>query len=290
MKNNKVKSSTTNSMMVASIAGLSFIMGFFILLLFGAKTWSNHLNEQLKVYVYFDDSLNVDQINSAILKIKNEPIIDKKDFRFVSKEATAKDFLASSHENYEELLGEVNPFKNLVIVGILDENLPQNQLKFLIDKLKLISGVYEVTYPSNVFSSIVPKIKLITSIVSVIVLILCVWIYLQLSNYVKLQIHSNRMIIKSMQLLGSTNSFIFKPYLINSLLIGLIGGLIGYTLINGLVYYTTSQIPEINYLAFDAMNQFTLISSLLLFCVLFSLISTYISLNKYTRISHVNII
>ena len=65
-------------MMVASIAGLSFIMGFFILLLFGAKTWSNHLNEQLKVYVYFDDSLNVDQINSAILKIKNEPIIDKK--------------------------------------------------------------------------------------------------------------------------------------------------------------------------------------------------------------------
>jgi len=157
-------------------------------------------------------------------------------------------------------------------------------------KLKLINGVYEVSYPSNAFLTIFPKIKLITSIVSLMIIILCAWVYLQLSNYVKLQIHSNRTIIKSMQLLGSTNNFIFKPYIINSLIIGLIGSVLGYFSINGLIYYTTSQIPEIQNFAFDTYNQLILLGSSILFSVVFIAISTFISLNRYMKISHINII
>lgn len=290
MKNNKVKSSSTNSMMLASVAGLSFIMGFFILLIIGANSWGKHLNDQMKVYVYFDDTLVVNQINNSINQIKKENFINKNDIRYVSKEITAKEFLASSHENYEELLGDVNPFKNLVIVGILNKDLNQKQLISLLEKLKTINGVYEVSYPINIFSSISPRIKLISSIISVIVLILCVWIYMQLSSYIKLQMHSNRTIIKSMQLLGSTNSFIFKPYIINSIIIGFGGSIVGYILINGLIYYTTLQLPEIQNFAFDTYNQIVLLCTSVLFCVLFSTISTYFSLNKYMKISHVNVI
>ena len=294
MKYSKSRPQSTQVTLVISMASLAFIVALFFQLFVSVKSWGDEIKSQMKVYVYLSDSLQTADLANTITYFKSRPYLGVKELKpeleFKSKAQIASEFLKSSQEDYQTLLGEENPFKNCLILGIKEEFKNEAAFKKIVAEIQARPEVYEVTYPSNVFSSIVPKIKLITSIVSVIVLILCVWIYLQLSNYVKLQIHSNRMIIKSMQLLGSTNSFIFKPYLINSLLIGLIGGLIGYTLINGLVYYTTSQIPEINYLAFDAMNQFTLISSLLLFCVLFSLISTYISLNKYTRISHVNII
>lgn len=290
MINNKIKSTSINSMMVASISGLAFIIGFFILLIIGANSWGNHLQNQLKVYVYFDDSLQVNQINEKIQLIKKDKSVDASNIQFVSKERIAKDFLASSHENYEELLGDVNPFKNLAIVGLTDSSKTITKIAVLATKFKSISGVYDVSYPSQMLMSLTPKIKVITSIVSILILILCIWIYVQMSNYIRLQIHGNRLLLKSMQLLGSTDQFITKPYLINSLILGMIGSILGYVLINGLLTYITSQIPEIQLFVFNTNTQLTLFVSIMIFCVLFSLVSTYFSVQKYLKNSHVNLI
>ncbi len=277
-------------MMIASIAGLSFILGLFFILFFGTSKWEEHLNNEFKAYVYLEDSLNVSQINTTIELLKNNPSFNKKDIKFVSKDKIAKDFLASSHENYEELLGDINPFKNLLILGINSKNNSEGEIKKLIDQTKGIEGVYDVSFPINVFSKISPKLKVLTSISILLISILSFWIYLQISNYIRLNIHSNRLIIKSMQLLGSTNTFIRKPYLLNSIVIGIIGSLIGYVLINGFLYYVSLEVPEIKNLIFDINNQVNLFSVNLLYCILFCLISSFIALNKYLKISQVNLI
>lgn len=277
-------------MMIASIAGLSFILGLFFILFFGTSKWEEHLNNEFKAYVYLEDSLNVSQINTTIELLKNNPSFNKKDIKFVSKDKIAKDFLASSHENYEELLGDINPFKNLLILGINSKNNSEGEIKKLIDQTKGIEGVYDVSFPSNVFSKISPKLNVLTSISLLLISVLSFWIYLQISNYIRLNIHSNRLIIKSMQLLGSTNTFIRKPYLLNSIVIGIIGSLIGYVLINGLLYYVSLEVPEIKNLVFDINNQVNLFSVNLLYCILFCLISSFIALNKYLKISQVNLI
>jgi cell division transport system permease protein len=62
---------------------------------------------------------------------------------------------------------------------------------------------------------------------------LTLFIYLQLANSIRLHIHGNRVLIKTMQLLGSTNGFIQKPYLINAILVGFLGGFIGFVLADG---------------------------------------------------------
>lgn len=290
MKNNKIKSTSLNSMMVASVSGLAFIIGFFVLLITGVNSWGEHLQNQMKVYVYFDDSLQVNQINETIKFIKKDISVDASNIQFVNKERIAKDFLASSHENYEELLGDVNPFKNLAIIGLVDSSKTATKIAVLSTKFKTIPGVYDVSYPSQLLLTLSPKIKVITSIVSLLILILCIWIYVQLANYIKLQIHGNRLLLKSMQLLGSTDQFIMKPYLINAAILGLVGSVFGYTLINGLVLYITSQIPEIKLLIFNADMQMILFVSTLVFCVLFSILSTYFSIRNYLKNSHVNLI
>jgi len=290
MKNNTIKSTSINSMMIASISGLSFIIGLFFVLFTGATYWGEHLKKQMNIYVYLDDSLSVNEIKSTISLMKNSDYVNGKDVQFVSKEKTAKEFLASSHENYEELLGDVNPFKNLVILGIRDSVNSSVKLNQLVTKFKSLNGVYDVSYPTNFLLTLSPKIKVITSIISILSLLLIFWIYLQLSNYVKLNIHSNRLLIKSMQLLGSTNGFILKPYILNALIIGVIGSSIGFLSINLLLYVITMQIPEIQSIYLDVFNQIKLFGTNIIFCVLFCLISSTIAVNNYLKTSHINLI
>lgn len=290
MKYNKLKSSSTSSMMIAAIAGLSFIMGLFYFLLLGASTWKNHLKSQIKVYVYLDDSLNNSQINETIYKMKSDKSINKNDVKFVGKEQTAKEFLASSHENYEELLGDINPFKNLIILGINDSYLSTSSVNSIVRKIKLMPGIFDVSYPSSILFDLTPKIKLITSIVLLLMIILSLWIYFQFLGFVKLQIHSNRILIKSMQLLGSTNNFIQKPFLTKSLRFGIIGSILGILLINGLAFFITLQIPEIQIIIFNLNVQLIFLVSNLVFSLIFSIISTFWVLNNYLKNSLTNLI
>ena len=50
----------------------------------------------------------------------------KSDIQFKSKNKTASEFISKNSENYEDLLGENNPFKNLLIIGIANDNKNEN--------------------------------------------------------------------------------------------------------------------------------------------------------------------
>ena len=115
------------------------------------------------------------------------------------------------------------------------------------------------------------------------------FIYLQLANSIRLHIHGNRVLIKTMQLLGSTNGFIQKPYLLNAVLVGFLGGFIGFVLADGAFYYFSTSIPEIKSVFFDQSNQVQLVLVCVGFCTLFSLVASFFSLSKYLKIQHTNL-
>jgi cell division transport system permease protein len=92
-----------------------------------------------------------------------------------------------------------------------------------------------------------------------------------------------------MQLLGSTNGFIQKPYLLNSLLVGFLGGLIGFILADGAFYYFSTSSPEISALFFEVNNQAQLALICVGFCTLFSVIASFFSISKYLKIQHTNL-
>jgi cell division transport system permease protein len=294
MKTNKVKPNSINQLLVISIASMAFISCLFFELFFGISTWGKELKSQMKVYVYLEDSVSYQQIQQHILTLKKSSYVgrtadNKIDIQFISKNKIAADFQKKSNESYEDLLGENNPFKNLIIVGLKEEFKNSDGFKRISKLIENTPGVFEVTYPSLYVSLLIVKIKQISLFLIVLILILAALIYVQMSNYVKLNIHSNRLLIKSMQLLGSTNDFIRKPYLMNALLHGLYGGAIGFTLSISLAYYFSNAVDELSVLFLSSQLQLLSFFGCLLFCMLFSLFSTYLSLNKYLKIRHSNL-
>lgn len=294
MKSNKQTTIRKNSTLIVSIASLAFIISLFFQIILGASKWKNDITSQMKIYIYLEDSLNVNQINALVYKFKRAPYLNridgKSDIEFKSKNKTASEFIIKNKENYEDLLGENNPFKNLLIVGISNEFKNEAKLNILAKDISKINGVYEVTFPNRYVSILIEKINQISSFLLFIMFSVSVFVYLQISNFVKINIHSNRILIKSMQLLGSTNNYIRKPYLIDSLIHGLLGGTIGTLISYLLIYYFSNSIPELKELVNESNMQILSFFICTLFCCLFSLIATVFSLNLKLKTSISNLI
>jgi cell division transport system permease protein len=289
MRYSKGKPQATNQIIIISIACLSVIISLLFQLLSGAYSWSESIQSQMKVYVYLDDSLQSNKIDSTVAVFKKRSELVSEKIQFLSKQDIAKDFLTTSHEQFDELLGDVNPFKNLIILEFKPEF--RNKIRFekLASEIRLLPGIYEVSYPTNYLDLILPKIKVITSAALIFIVLLALIVYFQISNYTKLNIHANRTLIKSMQLLGSTNDFIRKPYLLKSVILGLIGATLGYLLTNLFYFYLYNVIPELSTYLFSASNQVIILMGSVIISILFSVISTLLTVNKYLKVSASNL-
>ncbi len=289
MRYSKGKAQATNQIIVISIACLSVIISLLFQLLSGAYTWGESIQSQMKVYVYLDDSLQTNQIDSTIQVLKKRNEINAAKIQFVDKQIIAKDFLNTTHENFDELLGDINPFKNSIILELKPSFRNKVSFEKLATELRSSTGIYEVTYPENYLDLIIPKIKVISSAAIIFICLIALIVYFQISNYTKLHIHANRTLIKSMQLLGSTNGFIMKPYLLKSVILGLLGAILGYLITNVFYFYINNQIPELTSYLFNVTNQVIILIGTLVIAVTFSLISTLLTLNKYLKISGSNL-
>lgn len=289
MRYSKGKAQATNQIIVISIACLSVVVSLLFQMLSGAYTWGESIQAQMKVYVYLDDSLQTNQIDSTVLVLKNRKEFIASSAQLVDKQSIAKDFLNTTHENFDELLGDVNPFKNLLILQTKPEFRNKASFEKLAASLRSSPGIYEVSYPENYLELIIPKIKVISSAALIFVLLIALIVYFQISNYTKLHIHANRTLIKSMQLLGSTNGFIKKPYLLKSVILGLFGSLLGYLITNVFYFYINNQIPELTSYLFNVTNQLIILVGTMTIAILFSLVSTLLTLNKYLKLSASNL-
>jgi len=294
MRSNKQKSIKKNFTLIISMISLAFIISLFFQIILGAAKWKNEITSQMKMYVYLDDSLRVSQINELISKFKKMPFLNhvngKSDIVFKSKNKTALEFNLKNNEEYEDLLGDNNPFKNLLIVGINENHKNELEFKKLTQSFSQFDGVYEVTFPNRYVSTLIKKINQVSYFLFFILLSVCVFVYLQISNFVKINMHANRILIKSMQLLGSTNSYIRKPYLKESLIQGLLGGTLGSLITYVLFLYFSNSISELKGLLEDNNIQFLSVIICTLFCSVFSLIATIFSLNSKLKTSISNLI
>jgi cell division transport system permease protein len=96
-------------------------------------------------------------------------------------------------------------------------------------RVEKIEGVHEVAYVENFVDAINEKISKIYIVLSAFVALLLGIILILVNNTIKLSLYSQRFLIRSMQLVGATNSFIRKPFVVKGALQGLTSGLIAAT-------------------------------------------------------------
>ena len=148
--------------------------------------------------------------------------------------------------------------------------------------MNLIEGIAGIDYKksdSKLLDSFITKSTWVLLILISVLLVISVFI---IDSTVRLAIFSRRLSIRSMQLIGATNGFIRKPYLLRALLNGFISGLIAVFFI-ALIYASIEYYyPTLNLLK-DIIQLSIIAVTIILIGILFTFISTFFSLRKYLR-------
>ncbi len=265
---------------VVSITLVLFVLGLLGLVLVNARMLSNHVKENLGFSIVLADKATNEQINGLMQKIESMPAV--KSCQFVSSDDAAKELQEELGEDFISFLG-YNPLFPSIDVRLNASYANTDSLKIFEKEVLKNNIVVEVSYQANLVSMVNDNVNKI-SIALLVFSILLVFIAIALiNNTIRLSVFSKRFLIKSMQLVGATQSFIRKPFVVKGVLQGLTGAVLAVTLLAGLIVFAERQIPEIAMLQ-NLRLVLIIFASITLKGILISWVSTYFAVKKYLGI------
>ncbi len=105
-----------------------------------------------------------------------------------------------------------------------------------------------------------------------------------INNTIRLSVYSKRFIIRSMQLVGATQAFIRKPFILQGLMQGIYAAFIAILLLMGIVYFSRTEIPELVILQ-DYRMYISLFSIVVVLGLIISWFSTHFAVRKYLKMN-----
>ncbi len=242
---NRRRLRSSNITVVVSIALVLFLVGLSGLILMNAQKYSDYLKEQLVVNAYFDqdydpkDSLKLAQREKeAVDKISSLPSVKRA--TYISREQATQEAKKSLGIETEALF-DVHIFPSSVEIALKPEFVDPTKVDDAIKQIAATPGIVDVKNNSESQQIYENLNKILKWILSFSLLFLVLAIVL-INNSIRLKIFSKRFIIKTMQLVGAKRRFILKPFIIEAIILGVLGSLLGLLALFGVWYYFTSTI------------------------------------------------
>ncbi|MBS1949674.1 MAG: Cell-division-associated, ABC-transporter-like signaling protein FtsX [Cytophagales bacterium] len=270
---------------VFSITLALFAIGVFGALVIYSKELEKIIKETVRVQIYLNHKITP-EVKLKIEKelyAKNIVSQSKNAIQFISKEEAEKQFISETGENFKEFLGE-NPLRDAYLVRISEEWQSKEKLALLKNDIEKIPGVFQVYYKENLIESINQNITRIGLVIMSMVALLLIVVVLLINNTLRLALYSQRFIIRSMQLVGAKKWFIQRPFLFRASLHGMLSGVLASALLIGLLAYASQRIEELKLIQ-NNERLLLLMASLLLVGIIVAVVSSYLAVNKYLKLS-----
>ncbi|MCR4964143.1 MAG: permease-like cell division protein FtsX [Bacteroidales bacterium] len=265
---------------VLSIALTMFFIGTLVFFAFFSTRYIRNLSQNIELEVLFYKDVKEADINALEQQLKLKPYITSS--RVSSKEentAIAKKIVGY---NYTDIIP--NPLNASIMLSVAPEYANTDSLNKISRELKRNEIVQDVDYPDFIVKSLSNNFQKIQWIILGICAVFMIISMLLIANCIRLNIYAQRFNIKSMLLVGATPHFVRKPFVMKGFLQGIWGGIIAVILIALVLYYGNRNMPDL--IDFTEMLPVAIImGAILLFSVLFSIIVSSLSVNRYIRIN-----
>ncbi|MDC0389162.1 permease-like cell division protein FtsX [Flavobacteriaceae bacterium] len=263
-----------------SISIVLYIMGAFFLLAFNAKKISNDFKEKIPITIYLKDSAKKIEIAQIQKKIRLKDYTSS--MNYISKEKGAEILIEEIEENFLEFLG-TNPILNSIDIYLKSDFVKSDILNQISKNFSEIKFVDEVRYDAPLVSLInenLIKIKFWVLIFASFFLVISILI---INSSIRLSIYSNRMIIKTMQLVGATKKFIRKPFINTHIYLGIISSFIAISFLSFSLLYIEKNVIELNLIS-EIEIILGLFTSILLFSIVITSICTYFATQRFLKL------
>lgn len=214
------------SLSIASISCITItlvIVAFSVMTTFNVNNFTKLIREDVTMVVYVEKDTPTEYlegIEQAINRTENVLTVTPKTKEEVKEE------MQESYELFNNIMSEwteeENPLKDTFQVTVKDiENIKETALK-----IENIDGIDFVDYGEKMVESLISVFKAIQKASIVVVIALIVVTVFLIMNTIKLTIFSRKREISIMRLVGASNFSIKTPFVIEGMVLGMIGSVI----------------------------------------------------------------
>jgi cell division transport system permease protein len=143
--------------------------------------------------------------------------------------------------------------------------------------------IYEIDYPVDLIRVINRNVRKAGIVIMVFCGLLSIIAITLINNNIRLAVYSKRFLINSMKLVGATQDFIRKPFIIEGMVRGIVGAVVACVLLAVVIHLAHGQIPELFGLENTGIVG-TLFLSVISLGLLISFLSTMFAVRKYLRL------
>lgn len=268
---------------IYAIVGISlvlFLLGILGWLVINGRALSRVFKEDIEVEVILHDNTRPEMISKMKAVLDQQPFVRQSEV--ITKEEAAQRFMANGGEDFSELLA-FNPLYSSIVLKLHEPYVNRDSLKKISQFALQSNVVRDVAYPNTVVDKMNSNFRKIGIILGAISLVLFIVVVVLIDNTVRLAMFSNRFLIKTMQMVGATRTFITRPFDKKALLNGLISGMISVVGLWIVISFAESQLPSLRALHEPVLLSL-LMAGMLIVGVLISLVSTHRSVVKYLKL------
>jgi cell division transport system permease protein len=265
---------------ITSLISISLVLtmlGLLGIILVNGRQLSDYVREKIGFTLVLHDNVKPANIKKLQENLNKSSFV--KSTRYIDKETASKELAEQLGEDFTGFLG-YNPLFESIEVKLYANYTNADSLRLLEKKFLAYPQVKEVYYQKDLVQIINENIKKITLFVLVISALLTVIFIALINNTIRISVYSQRFTINTMQMVGASNSFIRKPFLKQSLLMGFYGSIIASIIIFMGIYLYRNELQG---LISDEVIYPTgvVFAGIFMLGLIFSFLSTYFAVNKF---------
>lgn len=231
---------------VGSITAVLIILGMVLIIILSINNVVVETKNKFdEIQIYLEDNIESEKMAEIEDKLKSSEGVT--DVYFESKDEALEIMKKDWGEESYLLEGlEENPLPNSYIVKLKDIEYADN----VVSKLEGIDGIEEVKYYKDVIEKLLAAanyIKVGGMIIIAILMFISVFI---ISNTIKITVTARKREINIMKYVGATNGYIRGPFVIEGIILGLVGAGLSILIVNYGYEYLFKVINEKLYVIF----------------------------------------
>lgn len=259
------------------------VLGIFVLLGQNAGLIIKGLEDKIEIQVFLDKDVKLIEEREIQVKIKEQAGVDS--VKYESAEEAYNNILESNPDFLKGYTLEKNPFPASYIVKISDPDQIDNIVKAVED----LPGVESIENQQGIVKSIQNVIKTIKIIgAGLFVVLIAVSVFL-IMNTTKITVYSRRREVGIMKFVGATDWFIRWPFIIEGMVIGLVGAIVSIVTLYFLYKLVISGISSMFVMmSFSLIAPSYVLTTLLFMFMLGGIviggIASYLALRKFLKV------
>ena len=201
-----------------NIMACLIVMGSFTLLDVNINKIIDDIGEQNQIMAFVDEDMSAEDATAQI-QAKLEAIDNVASVEFMNRSEARQNFMENYDESFMDGIDD-DTFRHRFIIQLVD----LSRMDETGQEISQVSGIVKVNSPTEYAEKFV-SVRNVISIVSLALIVILVLVSLFImSNTIKLATFGRREEIAIMKMVGASNGFIRGPFVVEGLILGLVGG------------------------------------------------------------------